>query len=145
MTTTSVGPVVVGIDGSPQSIAALHWAAALAVLQKLELHVVVAWQVPNMLGWPVPLPENFDPREPALAVAGDAQRVLNEKYPCLPVQTHVVEGPASRCLLDMAQTVGASVLVVGARGHGEVTGLLIGSVSEYVTAHAKCPVVVVHH
>jgi nucleotide-binding universal stress UspA family protein len=66
-------------------------------------------------------------------------------YPDLVVKTHIVEGPAARCLVRTAQALGASLLVVGARGHGEVTGLLMGSVSENVATHAKCPVVVVRH
>ena len=143
-TTTSVGPIVAGIDGSPPSVAALRWAAAQAVLQKLELHIVVAWNMPNMLGWPVPLPDDFDPSEPAQAVLANAETLLDEDYGGLAVKSHQEEGFAGRCLVDTARGLGASLLVVGARGHGEVTGLLIGSVSEYVATHAKCPVVIVH-
>jgi len=143
-TTPSVGPIVVGFDGSPPSVAALRWSAAQAVLQQLELHIVVAWNVPNMLGWPVPLPEGFDPSEPAQAVLANAEATLDEDYPGLTVKTHQEEGFAGRCLVSTTEALGASLLVVGARGHGEVTGLLIGSVSEYVATHAKCPVVIVH-
>jgi nucleotide-binding universal stress UspA family protein len=142
-TTANIGPIAVGIDGSPPSITALRWAAAQAVLQRLELHIVVAWRVPNMLGWPVPLPEDFDPAEPALAVAADAEGMVDKDYPGLAVKTHVEQGLAGRCLVGTAEALGASLLVVGARGHGEVAGLLIGSVSEYVATHAKCPVVIV--
>ena len=53
-TTPELGPIVVGIDGSPPSLAALRWAAGQCSLQSLDLHVVVAWSVPSMLGWPVP-------------------------------------------------------------------------------------------
>jgi nucleotide-binding universal stress UspA family protein len=144
-TTESVGPIVAGIDGSPPSMAALRWSAAQAVLQSLELHIVVAWAVPNMLGWPVPLPEDFDPSEPAQAVLANAELLLDEDYPGLTVKSHQEEGFAGRCLVDTADSLRASLLVVGARGHGEVTGLLIGSVSEYVATHAKCPVVIIHH
>ena len=138
------GAIVVGIDGSAPSLAGLRWAAAQAVLQSLQLDIVVAWRVPNMLGWPVPLPEDFDPAEPAQAVLADAELLLDENYPGLTVKTHVDEGLPGQCLVDTAEALGASLLVVGARGHGEVTGLLIGSVSEFVATHAKCPVVIVH-
>ncbi len=143
--TESVGPIVVGIDGSPPSLNGLHWAAAQAVREDLELHIVVAWSMPTMLGWAVPLPEDFDPIAPAQAALNEAARSMGDHYPGLVVRTHVEEGLASRTLVDSAHTLGASLLVVGARGHGEVTGLLIGSVSEYVATHAKCTVVVVRH
>jgi nucleotide-binding universal stress UspA family protein len=143
--TDKLGPIVVGIDGSPPSRDALRWAAAQALLQKTELHVVVAWNMPNMLGWAVPLPEDFDPQQPAVDVVNDAQRALSSDYPELAVLAHVEEGLASRCLITTAEAVGASLLVVGARGHGEVTGMLIGSVGEYVATHSKCPVVIVRH
>ena len=143
--TESVGPIVVGIDGSPPSLNGLHWAAAQAVREDLELHIVVAWSMPTMLGWAVPLPEDFDPTAPAQAALNEAARSMGDHYPRLVVRTHVEEGLASRTLVDSAHALGASLLVVGARGHGEVTGLLIGSVSEYVATHAKCTVVVVRH
>jgi nucleotide-binding universal stress UspA family protein len=143
--TETVGPIVVGIDGSPPSLTALRWAAAQATRESLELHIVVAWSMPTMLGWSVPLPENFDPIEPAEAALEEARRSLGDEYRALVVHTHVEEGLASRILVDTAQTLGASLLVVGARGHGELTGLLIGSVSEYVATHAKCTVVVARH
>jgi nucleotide-binding universal stress UspA family protein len=140
-----VGPIVVGIDGSPPSLDALRWAAGQALLQKSDLHIVVAWHMPNMFGWAVPLPEDFDPEQPAAAVLEDAQRSIADNYPGLVVQTHVEEGLATRSLISTADAVRASLLVVGARGHGEVTGLLIGSVGEYVATHANCPVVIVRH
>jgi nucleotide-binding universal stress UspA family protein len=143
-TTASVGPIVVGIDGSPSALAALHWAAAQARLQRLELHIVVAWRVPNMLGWAVPLPEGFDPEEPAHAIVADTEGLLDQDYPDLVVKAHVEKGLPGPCLVATAEAVGASLLVVGARGHGEVTGLLLGSVGEHVATHAKCPVVIVH-
>jgi nucleotide-binding universal stress UspA family protein len=142
-TTPELGPVVAGIDGSPPSLAALRWAAGQCALQRLELHIVVAWSVPSMLGWTVPLPEDFDPSEPAHAIVADAEQLIDEDYPGLTVKTHVEQGLAGRCLTDTAHALHANLLVVGARGHGEVTGLLIGSVSEYVATHAKCPVVIV--
>jgi nucleotide-binding universal stress UspA family protein len=142
-TTASVGPIVVGIDGSAPALAALRWAADQARLQRLELHIVVAWHVPNMLGWAVPLPEDFDPEEPARTIVAEAEGLLTQDYPDLVVKAHVEEGPAGPSLTGTAEAVGASLLVVGARGHGEVTELLLGSVGEHVATHAKCPVVIV--
>ncbi len=143
MTASNSGPIVVGIDGSEPSIAALEWAGAEAALRQSELHLVVAWKMPNMLGWQVPLPDDFDPVHPAQKVLDDAQQAVKDHHPELVVQTHIMEGLASRSLIDTADGVGASLLVVGARGHGEVTGMLIGAVGEFVATHAHCPVVIV--
>ena len=141
----STGPIVVGIDGSPQARAALEWAIDEARLKKAELHIVVGWRLPNMLGWPVPLPTDFDPVGPAQAVVDETVKFINDNHADVVVRSHVEEGPAARSLIRKAQEVGASLLVVGARGHGEVAGMLIGSVSEYVATHAHCPVVIVRH
>ena len=139
------GPIVVGVDGSPQARAALEWAIDEATLKNAELHIVVGWRLPNMLGWPVPLPTDFDPVGPAQAVVDETIKYIAEERADLVVKPHVEEGPAARSLIKKAQEVGASLLVVGARGHGEVAGMLIGSVSEYVATHAHCPVVIVRH
>ena len=136
---------MVGVDGSSPSLAALRWAAEQATTKKVDLHVVVGWHLPLMLGMPLPLPNDFDPLEPAHDVLEEVRRATASSYPDLVVKSHVVEGPAARSLVRTAEALGASLLVVGARGHGEVTGLLIGSVSEKVVTHAKCPVVVVRN
>ncbi|MGP8209319.1 MAG: universal stress protein [Acidimicrobiales bacterium] len=139
------GPIVVGVDGSAPSMAALEWAAEEATIKKLALHVVVGWHLPLMLGMPLPLPSDFDPLDPSREVLESVRQKIAASYPDLVVENHVVQGAAASSLLRTAESVGASLLVVGARGHGEVTGLLIGSVSENVATHAKCPVVVVRH
>jgi nucleotide-binding universal stress UspA family protein len=139
------GPIVVGVDGSAPSLNALEWAAEEASVKKVDLHVVVGWHLPLMLGMPLPLPTDFDPIEPARDVLEGAKKAIAGNYPDLVVKTHIAEGSAARSLVRTAADVGASLLVVGARGHGEVSGLLIGSVSEKVATHAKCPVVVVRH
>ena len=58
------------------------------------------------------------------------------------VQRHVVRGHPAQALID--QAAGADLLVVGFRGHGGFTGMLLGSVSQHVIAHAPCPALVVH-
>lgn len=57
------------------------------------------------------------------------------------VKTQVASGNAAKILIDLSQD--ADFLVVGSRGHGGFAGLLLGSVSQHVAAHASCPVVVV--
>ena len=132
--------VVVGVDGSSASLAALEWAAAYAELTGARVEAVSAWQWPSGYGWPLPLPEGFDP-------AGDALRLLDQSlggverdHPSIEVVPRVVEGHPAETLVETSQ--GADLLVVGSRGHGAFTGMLLGSVSGHCAAHAHCPVLV---
>ena len=135
--------IVVGVDGSPSSHQALRWAARQAKLTGASLQVVTSWEYPTSYGWAPPYPADFDP-------AGDAKRdlemtvaeVLGDHHG-IDIDLTVAEGRAAQVLLEAAR--GASLLVVGSRGHGEFTGMLLGSVSEHCVGHAPCPVTVVRH
>jgi len=63
------------------------------------------------------------------------------RQPSIAVSALVVEGHPSLALVDASKS--AALLVVGSRGHGEFTGMLLGSVSEFVSTHAHCPVVII--
>jgi nucleotide-binding universal stress UspA family protein len=135
--------VLVGVDGTPSSISALRWAARQAELTGTTLRVVTTWAYPATVGWTPPYPEDFDPEADARAVQAEAVTEALGNSPKIPLELVVVEGHASAILIEMSHE--ASLLVVGCRGHGEITGLLIGSVSEHVVCHAGCPVAVVRH
>jgi nucleotide-binding universal stress UspA family protein len=140
-TDTSATPfIVVGVDGSDSAIDALRWAAGQAELTGATLKLVTAWQLPMAYGAPLGGLGNYDAQ-------GTASEVLNETVTkagvTLPVDTEVIQGSSAARLVEASE--GAQLVVVGRRGHGELVGVLIGSVSAYVIAHAHCPVVVVHH
>jgi len=131
--------IVVGVDGSASSIAALNWAVHQAELTGARLEAVTAWQWPSKYQW-TRTPPDYDP-------AGDAQKgvdaIIDEArsaYPSVPVQSKVVEGSPARVLVEESQ--GAELLVVGSRGHGEFPGMLLGSVSQHCVTSAHCAVVV---
>ena len=86
------GPIVVGVDGSPPSLKALEWAADEASAKKVDLHLVIGWHLPLMLGMPLPLPTDFDPLAPARDVLEEARRTVAADYPDLVVKTHIEEG-----------------------------------------------------
>jgi nucleotide-binding universal stress UspA family protein len=134
------GRIVVGVDGSASSELALRWAAEQARLTGQELHAVTSWELP--VPYDAPLTGEIDwEGDAAGTLAKTVENVLGEADAREVVQ-HVAQGRPARVLIDAARD--ADLLVVGSRGHGGFTGLLLGSVSQHVTAHAGCPVVVVH-
>lgn len=137
--------IVVGIDGSEGSRAALRWAIAEAGVRGARLQAVSAFHVPYATAAPmIPImldPEQFAESARAL-VAKELAEVADEASALAePIEPVVVEGPASVVLIEAGR--GASMIVVGARGHGGLTGMLMGSVSRQVTEHAGVPVVVI--
>lgn len=139
----SGGLVVVGVDGSPASQAALRFALTEARLRGAKLHAVIAWHYPDTYGGPLILPDDYDLRGVAQHTLNAAINEATGDPQQASVQVHPVtaEGHPAAVLLNAAE--GADLLVVGTRGHGGFTGLLLGSVSQQCVHHAPCPVVVV--
>ena len=137
------GPVVVGVDGSPLSDAAIEFAFIAAAGRRVPLVAVHAWLDLTMAGaWPA-LPDNVDWER----FATDEVRRLNEilaswsdKFPEVEVRKIVERDRPDRALLKVA--AGAQLVVVGSRGRGALTGLGLGSVSQSLLHHAECPVAV---
>jgi len=133
--------VVVGVDGSPSSKAALRWALDQARLTKARLRAVIAWEVTPYAGWGVLAHEDFG------AAAGKLLRETVEEALGYdpPLDVEVVEtvrpGHPAQVLID--ESARATLLVVGSRGHGGFSGTLLGSVSQLCVQHAHCPVLVV--
>jgi nucleotide-binding universal stress UspA family protein len=135
------GRVVVGVDGSARALGALRWAAAEALARDADLDVVHAWRLPMMA---IPPVHAVIPDFSALEDSGRAVlecAVADPGVAGAKVHAHLTNQSPARALLDRAD--GAGVLVVGTRGHGRVTGSLLGSVSRQLLHHATCPVVVV--
>jgi len=138
--------IVVGVDGSETSRHALRWAAEEARAHGSQLHVVHAWEVPGLGAGVGVLPgrRSAQPEgqhdEASRLVADVVREELGEDPPG-DVRTSIGRGPAAGVLLDAADQ--ADLLVVGSRGLGGFKGLLLGSVSSKMAAHASCPVVIV--
>jgi nucleotide-binding universal stress UspA family protein len=137
----SGGRIVVGFDGSAFAEAALEWAARQAELTGATVEAVTAWEWPTSYGWPLPVSEDYDPAIDAGKTVGKGISTAQNRHPGVTIESVVVEGYAAGVLVDRSQ--GADLLVVGTRGHGRFTGMLIGSVSEHCVTHARCPVLVV--
>lgn len=142
------GRVVVGIDGSTASDDAIQLAFAEARLRGVGVTAVHAWEKP-----PYDLPPSHDP-PPTYLVADELARTESglldgllgtwpSKYPDVDLRTEAVNGDPVEALVT--RSPGATMLVVGSRGHGGFSSLLLGSVSHGVLHHAHCPVVIVRH
>ncbi|MUN64535.1 universal stress protein [Kocuria sediminis] len=133
--------VVVGVDGSEQSVEALRWAARIAPALGASLRVVAAWDYPPEYAGYVPLgSDNFD-EITRKRVDTAIQQAFGEDVP-EGLTTTVEFGHPSKVLVRESED--AVMLVVGRRGHGGFRGLLLGSVSAACVSHASCPVLVIH-
>lgn len=152
MATEPVVParVVVGIDGSARSRAALAAAVAEAAQWGGEVEAVAAYELADhwtdMYSTLIPSAEQIraDVEGKAAAFVQNVLRELGpERDAGLPdVHVQVAEGPAHDVLVSRAH--GAALLVVGSTGRGELRSLLLGSVALHCAMHAPCPVLVVH-
>lgn len=163
--------IVVGVDASDGSLAALRWAMHEALLRGVGLHAVIAWSYhsnwgdsrwgtmftfpagyglsagmlrPSMPADVAPQRTDADVNVMAAEVLDEAIRLALEQDRSgerVTITRHAQEGPAAKVLLDAVTE--ADLLVVGTRGHGGFVGALLGSVSHQVVAQARCPVVVV--
>ena len=138
--------IVVGIDGSPASKETLQWAVAEAKLRGVALRVVHAWAFPYVAAGP-----GLDPildgqmiddiRRNAEELVDRELSELGDAAAGVDVERAVVEGAPASALIEAAK--GCDLLVVGSRGHGGFAGMLLGSVSQQLSHHAPCPLVIV--
>jgi len=139
-TRRTFGRVVVGVDGSETSAAALEWAVAEAASRGAQLEVVHTWQL--VVG-PSPYvamdPEPYE--DAARGVMDEVLARVDTSVLGAEVIRTVVPGSARATLIDAASE--ADLAVVGARGMGGFRGMLLGSVSHALARHAACPVVVI--
>lgn len=146
------GPVVVGVDGSAGSRAALVEAMAEAARTGAEVVALAAfemvdhWVDLSTVGAPGRDEVRWQVERGAADLVAEAVREYGAGYagPVPVVRTVVVEGPAAQVLARESADVGAALLVVGSHGHGQLHGLLVGSVALACAAHARVPVLVVH-
>jgi nucleotide-binding universal stress UspA family protein len=142
MTTTTNQPIVVGVDGSTSAEQAVSWAAREAMRRNAPLRLVHSCLVIEAHA-PVSAPRSFSD---ALADEGrealrKAAELARETAAEVDVSTDLRTGPAAETLI--AQSASAQLTVLGSRGLGGFTGLLVGSIAVALAAHSHCPVVVV--
>ena len=141
--------IVVGVDGSEESRAALDWAVEEGRLRQAPVLAIHAWEVPM-----VPAPTGLVP--PSVEVVGDLTELREDAASLVEMMVREIAGDAAdveirpltvedkpvNALLEAAERNDAQMIVVGSRGHGGFVSLLIGSTSDQVARHATCPVVI---
>ncbi|HUC34549.1 MAG TPA: universal stress protein [Gaiellaceae bacterium] len=150
-----MGTIVVGVDGSPGSDAALRWAVGEARLRGSAVRVVHAYQPPHVPlaeaglgGVAVPAVFTENGEELGRVVEGQARAIVDgalrrlddDSTRGLEIEQVAAEGPATETLIEAARD--AELLVLGSRGRGGFLGLLLGSVSQQCAQHPPCPVVI---
>jgi nucleotide-binding universal stress UspA family protein len=136
------GVIAVGVDGSASSAAALRWAAQQARATGGSLLAITSWHYPNAYGAEGSLDGDWRPDQDAAEIQAHALAAAADVLDGVAVETLIPEGQAAGVLVEASKKV--NLLVVGSRGHGQFTGVLLGSVSEFCAAHSECPVVIVH-
>jgi nucleotide-binding universal stress UspA family protein len=145
------GTIVVGVDGSASSLAALRWGAEEAKLRDARLVALHAWVFTPS----APLAEPGLAPIPAIDLPGQLEALrdqaeqeldgaLGEAFPegpPLEIERRLTEYDAGEALVKESET--ADLVVVGSRGRSGITAALLGSVSRHVVHNAACPVVVV--
>jgi len=136
-------PVVVGVDGSASAVHAVHWAALEAARRDAPLLLVHVWTpVPAS----VPHAAALGPYEDGLITQGrqwltEASEIAAGAAPGVPTSSRLMSGSAAGHLIGTSAS--AALLVLGSRGLGGFTGLVVGSIAVAVATHGHCPVVVV--
>jgi nucleotide-binding universal stress UspA family protein len=132
--------VVAGVDGSQPSRHALQWARFMAHVLNAAIDAVTVWDISAVMAarWV----DDWNPEKDTAAHLHTTLEEVLGSQPPVPVRETVRRGSAARELVEASQ--GAELLVVGSRGHGGFSGLLLGSVSSACAEHAHCPVLIIH-
>lgn len=134
--------ILVAVDGSPSSRDAL--AVALDLAQKYKASICLLHVFPHvsdLLGTP-----QYEQLLEARSANGQSilESMRTQVGDLVPVETQLIEGPPAPAILRVAEEDGFDLIVMGSRGHGQLAGLLLGSVSNAVAQRATCPVMIVH-
>lgn len=142
----SKSTIIVGVDGSAASEAAIRWAAHEAALRGLAITVVHV-VVPTVVSWPMgPMHANITQwqHDQAGEIVDSARRILNKEDVLRPgnVDAAILNGSVVPALTDASKK--AQMIVVGSRGLGAFRRHMLGSISAGLIRHSRCPVAVVH-
>jgi nucleotide-binding universal stress UspA family protein len=137
--------VIVGVDGSEESVAALRWAARYAAAAGASVRAILAWHYPTAASVPpvglAPPSVSSEVGQRITAALAEAVAKAAPDASAEPIESEIRYGHPAQVLIEESRH--ADLLVVGRSGHGAFVGMLVGSVSQHCVAAAECPVVVV--
>ncbi|HAX70966.1 MAG TPA: universal stress protein [Anaerolineales bacterium] len=135
--------ILLAVDGSEHALRAARQAADLARnMRSKELRVIVSYDtIPIYLGEPNMQIAYVNRKSEAEKILNDALKEIGE----IPgkLVTNVLEGDTASRIIESAEVHKSDIIVLGSRGLGSLAGLLLGSVSQKVVAHAPCPVLII--
>ena len=141
---SSIKRIVVGVDGSKHSAAALSWAIRMAKGMGAQVTAVYAIYVPLYFPEPYGVPVQFDDEW-----RGEMKAEFENKW-CKPLKTSGIryrtvfqDGRPATVIKDVAEREGADIIIVGRRGRGGVAELVLGSVSHELAVHARLPLLLI--
>lgn len=140
------GPVVVGVDGSPESRETLVWAFEHAARHGLALEVLLAFDVPiypEVVPYVPPVEVITEVAQAADEAVAAEVAALRELHPDVPVSARAIQDRAAHALIAASER--ACMVVVGSHGRGGFTGMLLGSTSQSLLHHSHCTVAVIRH
>jgi len=144
--------IILAIDGSDFSRAAIKELNKMVLLSYAEIHIIHVYEYPAMLGSELFTTggsignylEEFTKNAQILGnkIVSEAANELKSKNRALTLNTSVVSGLPKSAILEKAEDWNADLIVVGSQGQGALSRLLLGSVSQYLATHAKCSVMI---
>ena len=140
MSETTNQPIVVGIDGSMQSLAALRWALHQGVQCDRPVHIVHCWQPETLTDLALVAPHTFA-RASVCMLDNEIGAALTEMDVKPEVQSLSLHGRPATALVSVAE--GAAMLVLGSHGHTGLKDVVFGQIIRSCDKHAPCPVVIV--
>ncbi|GAB3682174.1 universal stress protein [Saccharopolyspora tripterygii] len=132
--------VVVGVDGSQESVRALRWAADHVRQVGGILHVVTVWYQPVQFGYRLASPDTELQKQGQRALDSTVEQVKPE-FPNVDIRPRLIRGQVVDEFVKLSRQ--CDLMVVGDKGHGAFAGMMVGSVAMKIVHHAVCPVTVV--
>ncbi|GAA3352974.1 universal stress protein [Saccharopolyspora gregorii] len=132
--------VVVGIDGSDESGRALRWAADYVTKVGGLVHAIAVWHQPVQFGYRLPTPDSELEARARELLDGTTEAVQRE-FPDVDIRPRLIRGHVVDELVGLSPQ--ADMMVLGNKGHGAFTGMMVGSVALKLVHHARCPLLVV--
>lgn len=136
--------IVVGVDGSEGARHALEFAVEEAAVRDSDLRIVCAWHIPTQffVGGLITAPLDVDAFESSTRAAAE-QMIAGVVGSREGLRHELVTREGNAAVVLVEESERAELLVVGSRGHGGFSSLMLGSVSQQCAAHALCPVAIV--